>query len=441
MRVRWTPEKKVVALETLKVFFPSERKEALDELSRRFGLPPGTITAASLQSMFYNSDVKGTISHHMVGFGRVASVPEAVREPIPRPVLPLTPPADVPMTEAVRVKDETPDVTKILDESAVQRQVRRLRAEHAEMVDRLREANARSTFVESIAQPPPPPIVASESASGLREGTAVVLASDWHVEETVDPIQVTGRNEYNLAISARRSSKFFDGVRWLVNFNRGAFAIRSLILWIGGDIISGYIHPELAESNELSPVEAVLFAKGLISNGIAKLLTDPQLERLVVPCSFGNHGRTTEKRRIQTGAENSYEWLMYNVLRDEWAHEPRVEFVVDRSAHQYVNVYGDDLHFTHGDELKYGGGIGGLTIPLMKRVPAWDRVRRSTVHHLGHFHQYMPLRRAVVNGSLIGFNPFAMSIGAEPEPPQQAFYIYDSKRGKCMETPVWVDAE
>jgi hypothetical protein len=43
-----------------------------------------------------------------------------------------------------------------------------------------------------------------------------------------------------------------------------------------------------------------------------------------------------------------------------------------------------------------------------------------------------------VNGSVVGYNGYAMAIKATPEPPQQAFYILDSKRGKTCKSPIWV---
>lgn len=317
----------------------------------------------------------------------------------------------------------------------------RLRAEQKDLLERLREAEARNAFVDRIsAAPKTPSIERRETRSGMHEAAAVVLASDWHVEEVVRPEAVAGRNEYNLEIATARSRRFFDGVRWLVDFNRSGFIVRDVLLWLGGDFISGYIHPELAESNELSPVESVLFVRDLLADGINHLLADQKTERLVIPCSYGNHGRSTEKRRIKTGAQNSYEWLLYNVLAKHFEREPRVEFVIDQSAHQYVEVFGRTLHFHHGDDVRFNGGVGGLAIPLMKRVPMWDRVRYADVHCIGHYHQLADFGRAVVNGSLIGYSDFAMSIGAGYEPPQQSFFLFDSKRGKSITAPIWVDA-
>lgn len=340
---------------------------------------------------------------------------------------------------APRAKVELPrEPSTMLEERASAVRERKLKAERDSLLDQLQEERARAVYVDALRAPTVPVVARREPISGMREGALIVLASDWHVEEPVDPVSIGGVNRYDLDVAEARAHRFFDGISWLLNFERQAFTLRDLVLWLGGDFYSGYIHAELVESAACSPVESILVVKRLLTQGIRHLLQDPLLERIVVPCSYGNHGRTTEKRRVATGAKNSFEWLLYQVMSQEFASEPRVTFTADQSAHQYVDVFDKTLHFTHGDETRFLGGVGGLSIPLNKRIPQWDRVKPSAIHHLGHYHQFLDLGRAVVNGSLIGFNSYAQSIGASPEPPQQAAYVLDAKRGKALVTPLWV---
>lgn len=318
---------------------------------------------------------------------------------------------------------------------------RRLEREHKELVEQLKEANERHAFLDRIGKTTIPHVKPLERKSGLREGTAVFLASDWHVEENVHPEQCAGLNEYDIHIARKRAERYFVGVRWLIDAARAAYSVRNAVFWLGGDLITGYIHEELQEDNSLSPVEAVLAVKAMLLRGIYQLLQDPKLEKLIIPCSFGNHGRTTAKRRIKTGAQNSFEWLLYNILAQHFESEKRVQFIVDKSAHQFVDVYDFGLHFTHGDELKYGGGVGGLAIPLGRRLPTWDRLRPTALHHIGHFHQLARYGRTFTNGSLIGYNEYAISIGASYEPPAQHFYIVDSRRCATMQSSIWCDED
>jgi hypothetical protein len=310
----------------------------------------------------------------------------------------------------------------------------------SKLVDEVRELRARQRFIDATAGGGPP-VIPRRERSGTREMTAVARASDWHFEETVDPESVAGRNEYNLDVAAARIERFFQAIAWHVEHQRGSgkIAVHDLVLWLGGDLITGYIHEELQESNALSPTETMLWLEPRLEGGIRGLLDRLDLASIVVPCSYGNHGRTTQKKRISTGHANTNEWLMYHHLLAKLKDEKRVCFEVTASPHQYVRTYDQVIHFHHGDSLKYQGGVGGIAIPLLKAVPQWDRTVEADVHCIGHFHQLRDFGRAVVNGSLIGFNGYAQEIRAEFEPPQQALFYMDSKRGKVMNTKLWVE--
>ncbi len=308
------------------------------------------------------------------------------------------------------------------------------------LVDRLRESDARQAFLDAAkTYRAPPCIMRSEHSSGLRDMTALALGSDWHVEEPVEPESVAYRNEYNLEIAAKRIKRFFQGIIWNVLHHRASknIVIRNLVLWLGGDLITGYIHPELIENNLLSPTEALRFVMPLIRDGIHTLLKVLKLDHIEIPCSHGNHGRTTDKTRITSGSANSYENLMYHCLAEEFREDTRVHFEITASPHQYVQVYDFMLHFHHGDSVRYQGGVGGLGVPLLKAIAPWDLLKKADYHYVGHFHQLADFGRVLVNGSLIGYGPYSQWIRAGYEPPQQMFHLIDSKRGKCQVTPLW----
>ena len=64
----------------------------------------------------------------------------------------------------------------------------------------------------------------------------------------------------------------FAGARFLVEQKRRTFDIRRMLVTLNGDMISGYIHPELVEANSMSPVKEVLFAAKHIIRGLRNLL-------------------------------------------------------------------------------------------------------------------------------------------------------------------------
>jgi hypothetical protein len=314
----------------------------------------------------------------------------------------------------------------------------RFEREHRELtaeVARLREVvSVRDALAKSR---PLKPIVRRERASGLREATAVALASDWHVEERVLATSTPTGNAYNLAIAEFRIERFFQGVANMVKKERSAFKIRDLQLWYGGDLVSGHIHDENVETSAFAPIAACLWLQPRLEAGIHFLLAELGLDNLQLVCSYGNHGRDTKKPRRATGAHHSYEWNMFKQIERNFAGEKRVSVDASPSGHQYTQIYDFTSHYHHGDEISYGGGVGGITIPINKAVAQWDKARRCDFHNFGHFHQYLNMGNIANNGSLIGFNAYAMSIKASPEPPQQAFYLVDSKRGKTCCSPIW----
>lgn len=325
-------------------------------------------------------------------------------------------------------------------ERSLKAQVDGYKAKCADLLAELASTNAKLDAVIGAggARSHVQPIVPRERTSGMREATAVALASDWHVEERVSSEQVNGVNEYDLAIAQHRVERYFGGLAYLHGYHEGHFALRDMVLWLGGDLITGYLREENLESNELSPVQAIATLHAWLATGIRSLLDRCPLETLRIVCSSGNHGRLTDKVRASTREANSIEWLLYCMLAREFASEPRISFQLPQGQISYLEVYGRTVRFLHGDSIGYKGGVGGITIPLNKAIAGMDTVRTASLTCLGHFHQYFDLPHMVVNGSLIGYSPYSMSLAARFEEPRQAFFLLDSKRGKTMPSDIWV---
>jgi hypothetical protein len=285
-----------------------------------------------------------------------------------------------------------------------------------------------------------PKIIKAPSTKGRnpkqRAGAAVLLCSDWHVEEPVYPEMVNGMNEYNLVIADERISRLEKGAAWLVNDPR--FDLRTMVVGLLGDLISGYIHDELVESNLLSPQEGIVWLLDRVEKMLRRLaILCPTVERFIVPCTSGNHGRATQKQRVSTREANSNEQVLYQTLARVMRDDPRFEFQIAAGHWVHVDCMGFDLAFTHGDTFKYGGGVGGITIPIKRGINRQFAGRKVHQFNMGHFHTRTADGKINVNGSLIGYSNYSEFIHAEPEPPVQSFYIVDAKHGKGPEAPVW----
>lgn len=314
----------------------------------------------------------------------------------------------------------------------------RLKELNKQLVAELTDAKGQLEMMKALsAAKPAKAIVAPKKVGGKqRTATPVMLCSDWHVEEIVDPATVNGLNEYNPQIAERCIDILGDAYAWMMKDAR--FDIRQGVLWLGGDLYSGYIHEELAEGNAMSPMEVSLWLQVRLERFIRRILAETELERLIVVCNDGNHGRATHKIRVATRTANSIEWLMYQTLARAFANEPRVEFQIAEGEWNYLPVYRQTFGFTHGDSFKYGGGVGGLLIPVRRGLNEMRKYIKVDHVSMGHFHQRMDDGEVSVNGSMIGITPYSMRIHAKPEPRQQSWFLVDSERGKCISAPVWL---
>jgi len=275
--------------------------------------------------------------------------------------------------------------------------------------------------------------------SKARGVAAYVLASDWHVEEVVRPELVSWKNAYNLEIAWKRIERFFQKIVELTHVQNHLAPVEELWLVFLGDLMSGYIHEELKESNELSPVEAIVWLREAIRAGIEFLLSELDVP-IYVPTCHGNHGRTTQRKQIKTSYKNSYEWLLYTILAGDYVEHDRVNFMVGKGYHNTVTVMGRKARNHHGDGLRYQGGVGGITIPVNKSVAAWNEAKVVDFDFFGHWHTFLQnYPNWVSNGCIIGYSEFAVEIKAKFQHPTQSFCVIDSAYGLTEAKPIYVE--
>lgn len=278
------------------------------------------------------------------------------------------------------------------------------------------------------------------------EAVPIILASDWHVGETVTLESTNGMNEYNKAIAQARAECFFRNSLKLVDMFGKDVEIRRVVLGLLGDFISGYIHEHLVASNSMSPVQEAMYVKDLLRAGIQFWL-DNSPYRIDCICHVGNHGRMTH--RPWTGGANeammSLETFVYHALKLDFADEPRVNFLIPSAIMSYVDVLGYTIRFLHGHKglAKYHGGVGGLYVPVNRGLGRINKNNPAYITCFGHHHQYIdasgPSGGWVANGSLIGGSDYAIDLGVAIEKPTQALFLIDKKRGKTISAPIMVE--
>lgn len=275
----------------------------------------------------------------------------------------------------------------------------------------------------------------------LGEVIPMVQWSDWHVEEKVEPRTIDGLNEYNPDIAAKRAYKLAQNTLKLTQKERKNACIREMLLTLGGDMINNHLHDHDVRNNYLSPIEAVRFAKELLIKNITFLLEYGDFDKLTIACVRGNHSRQTHKMSATDDYRLNYEQMLYYDLRDYFNRQNApIEWHIPQGGRAYVEKFGRVVRVFHGWEVKGGGGIGGITIPLWKTLHRYDSIQKADFSLMHDKHTYWAATpHSQINGSMVGYNAYARSCGFPYQPPIQGMKLLDKKRGFTGSFPIFCE--
>ena len=266
---------------------------------------------------------------------------------------------------------------------------------------------------------------------------AVALFSDAHIEEVVEPSSVLGLNKYNPDVAKERVAKYFVNLARCLNEDQ----VADLIFASLGDTISGFIHEELAQTNSMSPLEATYLAQNLIYNGLEYLVSNTDLKTIKFIGIVGNHSRTTKKIQHSNGFKLSYEWLMYQNIKEQCilTNLP-IEFCLPESEVAIIETPDQKkVMFCHGVQIKAQGTntVCGIYPALNRLNMKWKQIFNQDKIYLGHFHSCIAIPNVVVNGSIIGYNTFALSNGFAYEEPAQMYQVFDTEIGELLTRKIY----
>ena len=270
-------------------------------------------------------------------------------------------------------------------------------------------------------------------------GVPTLMASDWHWGEVVDPEQINGVNKFNLQIAHRRAKVLISRTVDLLKNHMVNPTYPGIVFALGGDMVSGDIHDELRESNELATIPTVLDLLEVLCACVHSLAD--AFGHVHIPCVTGNHGRNTLKIRAKGRVHTSYDWLLYCLLEREFKADKRVSFQVSSGPDCSYSIFGHRYLLTHGDQFRGGDGLIGMLGPVIRG----DHKKRSRNGQIGleydtmlvgHWHQYVSMGKVIVNGSLKGYDEYANQGNFGFEQPKQALFMTHPKHGITFAMPV-----
>jgi hypothetical protein len=233
--------------------------------------------------------------------------------------------------------------------------------------DRIKELEAILDIREATSHIEIIPINVS-CGIGQSGTTSISLLSDVHIEEVVKSASVLGKNEYNPEIAQKRLNNYFANLVKLITHHQKNYRIKRHIIGILGDVISGFIHEELRQTNSFTPLEAISYIKQQLISGFAYLQENLDVDNIDIVCIVGNHGRMTDKLHFNNLTETSYEYFLYKDLEEmcRLMKFNKIQFIIPKASMAIVDIYGKNYLFEHGNQFRYMGGVGGLYIPFLK---------------------------------------------------------------------------
>jgi len=279
--------------------------------------------------------------------------------------------------------------------------------------------------VKTISPLPLLPVQIGKKYGSLHR--AGLLISDFHYGEVVDYEQTGGLGHYSPEIASKRLHLLTKKVIELTEIRRNGLSIPDIDIMLMGDIVSGNIHEELAETNAVNILDQTTESAYLLAQSVGMIAQHFNHVRVFgVP---GNHGRMTKKPTFKDRYV-SWDYICYQLMSLFLKEHKNIEFNLTKSFFQPVEMLNTKVLILHGDGIR-----GSLGIPFYGIERAVQRLRQilDLKHErfdkiiLAHFHDPVDSERYIVNGAIKSQDEYAITnlFGAN-NPSQTLFYVNEN---------------
>lgn len=262
------------------------------------------------------------------------------------------------------------------------------------------------------------------------EHEMALLWSDTHAGEIVSLEETNGLNAYDWNEMMRRHDEILRGVVSYVGHR--PYPVRKLHVWALGDMLSGNIHDELAETNEFPLVESAVQFGLDAAEWLERLV--PEFESIEFAGVVGNHTRLHKKPRAKQRYDN-FDWLVYHTMQQRLRAVGSIRWTIPKAQKWPVEIAGRRVVLTHGDGIRstmVDVPWGGIIRHFSKLSNEYARAGKPMDHLVvGHWHEANAIknRRILVNGSVKGVDEYAIERFGGGEPPAQLLVTFHPRRG------------
>ena len=266
----------------------------------------------------------------------------------------------------------------------------------------------------------------------VSDNIPVLLVSDFHYGENVNPKEVPDGNCYSTNVAKARWDRLINNT--ILKTRTKGKACKGMVVCFLGDDISGDIHDELKETNDKTPIDACMDVAALKVKMLKAF--EQEYGKVWVISVMGNHGRTTKKPQSKQISEHNYDTLISAMVQKQLEDDKNISFYTPKSGEAYFELCGTNFLATHGDRIGSKGGQGfiGCSATIAR---GQHKTRQSYAQIdkpidwmlIGHFHTPMLLEHTIVNGTTVGYSQYARDLRLEPALPSQTLFYVDETYG------------
>jgi len=310
-----------------------------------------------------------------------------------------------------------------LEKEEVKKERQKLSDERTDYQRSLREQARRESFLEVIERglaAQITPLDYKETPVINNDEDMIVCLSDLHAGIEVK----NWWNTYDINILRSRLCKYIDEIKAIQAIHQ----CHRCELVLGGDAISGLIHPNLRLQNNENVIEQIKTAITYIGEFIAAL--QDSFSEIRVHSVSGNHSRLSPDKAEHLNGEE-LDALIPFCLKMKFAKNTSVviheDGYIDNSINSFVTRGGKLFYLVHGDKDTPSNAVKNLTLMTGTKP---DAVLMAHRHHNAYDTQYGV--KVIQMGCVVGTDDHCVDLRISGEPEQCVIITTRERTVKCL---------
>lgn len=309
------------------------------------------------------------------------------------------------------------------EQLALKKERQKMSDERIDFQKTVREQARKESFIELIERTISKhiePLEYKEKICLESDDDMIVCLSDLHAGIEVE----NHWNTYNAKILEERLCRYINEIKSIQKNHK----CKRCELVLGGDEISGFIHPNLRLQNNENVIEQIMLAITYISDFITELQTC--FDEIRVHSVAGNHSRLSPLKEEHLKGEE-LEALIPFTLKIKFANNDNVVICedgqIDNTINSFITRGGKTYYIVHGDKDTPANVVKNLTLMVGKKPDAIIIAHR---HHNAYDTQYGV--KIIQTGCVVGTDDHCVDLRITGEP-EQCVVITNAKRTvKCL---------